>query len=362
MSVFEAKIRKINRVEIHPAADKLELAVVGGYKAVVKKGEFKEGDLALYIPEDSVFTDLSVAEKLGVAAYLTGKAKNRVKAVRLRGVLSQGIVIPIKVVEYAIQVGQGKFDFCVCGEGHDLTGLLMLEKYEEPIPLQMKGKVRRWPSFLPHYDVENIKRPESMDAMVEGELVIFTEKLHGTNMTVAIGPGLEEGEEAFVCSRNIALKEDDINVYWRAVRQFDLINKLKRIAEHVTKEHGGVDSISLHGEVLGVQDLKYGLVNGEISFRAFDIRVNGVWADHWEMESWCNMVDIPTVPVLYQGPYSYDLLATIAEGQTTLAGGHMREGGVVRPIEEREDLVAGRVQFKFISEAYIDRKNGSELH
>jgi RNA ligase (TIGR02306 family) len=114
-----------------------------------------------------------------------------------------------------------------CSE--DIIAILKLAKYEEPIPLEMAGHVRRWPAFLAKYDVENVKRPESMAAMVEGEEVVATEKLHGTNFTVAIGPGLEEGEEAFVCSRNNALKESDTNVYWRAVRKYDLITKLKTL-------------------------------------------------------------------------------------------------------------------------------------
>lgn len=378
MSSFEIIIRKLDAVEPHPNADKLDLAQIGGYRAIVKKGQHTAGELVLYIQEDAVFTDLEVARILGIDTYLTGKNNNRVKPIKLRGILSQGIVVPICDVErhfkHDSEFGLLRTEPCVnlwVGyEGIDFADLLKIEKYEEPIPIQMRGKVRRWPSFLPHYDIENIKRPESMVAMVEGEEVVVTEKLHGTNMTVAFGPGLEEGEEAFVCSRNLALKEDSVNVYWRATRQFDLIEKLKAalvLDENNSwingKETIKVENISLHGEVIGVQDLKYGLDGGNIEFRAFDIMVNGQFLDWDNFNSICVLFRIPRVPELYRGPYNYDKIVEITKGKTTVAGGHIMEGGVVRPVKERKTSTGDRAQFKFISEHYLLRgNNATEYH
>jgi RNA ligase (TIGR02306 family) len=100
MSNFEVKIRKIERLDFHPNAERLEVVVIGGWQCVVQKSVHKVGDLILYVPEDTIFTDISIAEKLKVASYLTGKYKNRVKAVRLRGLLSQGIVLPFICIRW----------------------------------------------------------------------------------------------------------------------------------------------------------------------------------------------------------------------------------------------------------------------
>jgi RNA ligase (TIGR02306 family) len=345
---------------------------------VVQKGIHHVGAPIIYIPEDSVFTDIAVADHFGITPYLTGKYKNRVKAIRLRGVLSQGIVLPFTAFSGYV------WDTCdpmeahrqlfYVPEGRDYREFLKIEKYEEPIPIEMMGHVRAWPSFLNHYDVENIKRPESLLALVEAEEVVATEKLHGTNMTIAIGPGLDEGEEVYVCSRRLAIRESELNVYWRAARKFDLINKVKQLHARVIENElnfrclttlaARLDdvTVSIHGEVVGVQDLKYGHVNGDIGFYAFDIRINGEYVDADVFDALCSQLDIPRVPEVYRGPYSYDTCAKLATGKTTIGADHILEGVVVKPIRERYDNLAGRVQFKFISEDYLLRKGGTELH
>lgn len=357
MSTFEIKTRTIDVLEPHPNADRLELVVIGGYKAVVQKGIHKIGDRILYIPEDSVFTNLEIAERLKIATYLTGKAKNRVKAIKLRGILSQGIVIPFDTLdEVSNWLGLGFYS--KIQELSYLMGDLQIERYEEPIPVEMAGKIRRWPSFVPKYDVENIKRPESLGAMVPGEEVVATEKLHGTNMTIALGPGLEEGERAFVCSRNNALQESDTNVYWRAAEKYGLVDQLCFFKE----ANPEIDTISLHGEVVGVQDLKYGFVNGDIGFFAFDIMINGKFLDYDAFVETTANLNIPRVPLVYRGAYDYATINKLAQGKTNLKTGDILEGVVAKPVIDREDGYGNRVNFKFISEGYLLRKGGSELH
>jgi RNA ligase (TIGR02306 family) len=357
MSTFDCKIRKITSVTPHPGADKLDLVQVGGYYAVCQKDTHKAGDLILYIQEDSLFTDMEIAKLLKVTDYLTGKDKNRVKAIRLRGRLSQGICISFDALdEVTSALGFGYYEH---REGLDAAEHLKIVKYEEPIPIQMAGQVRSWPSFLPHYNIENVKRPESFVWLQEGEEVVVTEKLHGTNVAIAIGPGLEEGEDAFVCSRNHALKEDVNNVYWRAVHQFGLIDILKDMKDN--DPYCPDETISLHGEIIGVQDLKYGLKNGEVAFRAFDIRCNGEFLNYEVFSSLCHHFNIPMVPELYRGPYNYDKINEVIQGKSTLAD-NIREGGVVKPIKERLTEYGDRVQVKFISDGYLLRKNGSEFH
>jgi len=184
--------------------------------------------------------------------------------------------------------------------------------------------------------------------------VVLTEKRHGTNIAIAIGPGLDEGERAFVCSRGLALRESASNLYWLTVRRYRLIERLEAVKAQFELEGVAVKAISLHGESLGCQDLAYGSTMKEPGFEAFDLRVNERWVDYPEFRERCAVAGIPTVPVLYQGPYSYEILDGYAEGQAT-GHSHIREGVVVRPVIERRDDVLGRVQLKYVSGSYLTR-------
>lgn len=124
------------------------------------------------------------------------------------------------------------------------------------------------------------------------------------------------------------------------------------------------------GEIFGdgVQDLTYGHGNGKRSFRVFDILVGGEYADYWDMRDLLDDVQAETgialeaVPLLYRGPFSYELVDKYTRGQTTLPGGHVREGIVIRPVLERYEDKLGRVILKSISEDYLLRDNGTEYH
>ena len=99
MSTFAVKIYPLT-ISAHPNADLLELAQVGDYLSVVAKGQFKTGDLGAYIPEGAIVPQ-AVLVKLNLVDKLAGTEKNRVKAVKLRGILSQGIVYPVQQGAYS---------------------------------------------------------------------------------------------------------------------------------------------------------------------------------------------------------------------------------------------------------------------
>ena len=128
---FESRVYSL-RIEPHPNADRLELAAIGGFRCVVGKDSFVDGDLAAYIPEGAICPEWLIAE-LGLEGKLAGSKKNRVKAVQLRGALSQGLVYPVR---------DGMIRGRQVVEGDDVTELLELVKYEPPIPISMQGEVR----------------------------------------------------------------------------------------------------------------------------------------------------------------------------------------------------------------------------
>jgi RNA ligase (TIGR02306 family) len=340
MSSFEVKVRRL-AISPHPDPEtiSLECGIVDGYRVVVLKGMYRTGDLAVYIPEGAIVPD-PIIEEMGLTGRLAGVAHNRVKAIKLRGQLSQGLIYQPSPFPWA--------------EGEEVGEALGIAKWEPPIPIDMDGKVEPCPSdAMRSYDVEDVKKYPGV--LREGENVVITEKLHGTLCVLGV-----DGEVTWVSQKRysglgLRLVEDPRNVYWRAARQadipdFDLLEKVRHLSAYLG------EPVNLFGEVLGVQDLKYGLKKGEIAYRAFDIYAGRRgFLCHRAFDEVCDRFEIPTVPFLYEGPFSWAVLNCWTGGPSVLAG-HIREGVVVRAEPKRFDPTLGRVVLKSISPAYLLRK------
>ncbi|MFG2295951.1 RNA ligase (ATP) [Streptomyces sp. NPDC048603] len=341
-------------VHEHPNADALELAQVGLYRAVVAKGRHRTGDIALYIPEQAVLPD-ELIEELGLTGRLAGSAANRVKAVRLRGELSQGLVcVPAALAGVDLELA--------AKEGTDFAELLGITKWVPPVPTTMNGDVESAPDLLPWVDIENLQRyPHIFEP---GEPVVLTEKLHGTACLVTY---LAEEGRVLVSSkgfgsRNLALKEDERNVYWRAVRAHGVPEAAARLAERL-----GASRVGIFGEVYGagVQDLSYG---SDARTEGPGLAVFDVSADIDGQVRWLDAAalldgELPLVPRLFEGPYELDTVLELAGGQETVSGRavHLREGVVIRPATERySPVTGGRAIAKAVSPAYLTRKGGTE--
>ncbi|MEU9131092.1 RNA ligase (ATP) [Kitasatospora sp. NPDC048540] len=339
----------------HPNADALELAQVGLYRAVVAKGAFRSGDLAVYIPEQAVLPP-ALIEELGLTGRLAGSRADRVRAVRLRGELSQGIVCRPRAV--------GEDDLVqALDSGADFAELLGIVKWVPPVPSSMSGDVEPAPELLPWVDIENLKRFPGV--FEPGEPVVVTEKLHGTCclLTFHAGSGEVQVSSKGIGAQSLALKEDGRNLYWRAVRAHGVPEAAARLAERL-----GADRVGVFGEVFGagVQDLAYGAVGGgELpGYAVFDVSavVDGQlrWLDSAELLDG----ELPLVPRLWSGPFDADRVLALADGRETVSGRdlHLREGVVVRPVTERHSpLLGGRAIAKVVSGAYLTRKGGTEF-
>ena len=387
MSTFAVFIKRIRAIEPHPNADAIEFAVIDGYRSLVKKGQYQAGDLVAYIPEASLLPAWML-KRLGLwddekgAGKLNGREGNRVKAIKLRGALSQGICFPVNsVVErgervYLLPVSPDPMGISgyEVREGDDVAGLMGITKYEPPIPVAMAGEVfNAGQSLTLSFDVENWKSyPELLR---EGEEVIFTEKLHGTCTVVAILPLKDAHPEAVGEKKNILIfskglgakglvfknnERNKDNLYVRATR--DLVARIDELQRE--DDVGFSEPNFLLGETFGpgVQDLTYGK---EIGFRVFAAaygyqgnqryrdwpRVERLLKPHYGFE---------TVPVLYRGPFSEAVMRQYTDGHTTMAADHIREGIVMVPATERYDDAIGRVCLKSISANYLIRKGGTE--
>ncbi|MBO4256432.1 RNA ligase (ATP) [Streptomyces griseorubiginosus] len=341
-------------VHEHPNADALELAQVGLYRAVVAKGAYRTGEAAVYIPEQAVLP-AALIEELGLTGRLAGPGSDRVKAVRLRGELSQGIVCRPKALA-DVDLERAAV------EGTDFAETLGITKWVPPVPPTMSGEVESAPDLLPWVDIENLQR--FPDIFTPGEDVVLTEKLHGSAclLTYLADTGRVHVSSKGFGAKSLALREDPRNLYWRAVRGHGVAEAAARLAGRL-----GARRVGIFGEVYGagVQDLTYGADGRResLGYAVFDVsaEIDGTvrWLDAADLLGG----ELPLVPRLHEGPYDIDRVLEIASGRETVSGRglHLREGVVIRPAVERySPVTGGRAIAKAVSPAYLTRKGGTE--
>jgi RNA ligase (TIGR02306 family) len=358
MSTFEVKLYKLEIIP-HPNADKIELAKVGDYVSVVGKGTFKTGDLGVYIPEQALVPP-TVLQEIGLEGKLDGPDKNRVKAHKFRGVLSQGLIYPSKGWK----------------EGQDVKELLGITKWEPVIPQHMRGRsVGVAQHITINYDIENIKKHTQL--FTDGETVAITEKIHGTFAQYGYIPrrlfepylylGAYTVTSKGLGGRGILLDmQDESNIYSRVGndKRYGIGYKLPCIKAEYQRIIGD-NPVYICGEIFGPGIQKgfgYGVPGNDTDFRMFDIAYGERSSlSYFPFELLWKIAkdyEIPFVPVLFVGPYSKDVVNTYTNGRETVSGNslHIREGAVVKPFDtERQEHRAGRVILKSVSEAYLLR-------
>ncbi|MFA6049736.1 MAG: RNA ligase (ATP) [Candidatus Paceibacterota bacterium] len=344
MSIHEVKVVKITEILPHPNADTLELIPVWGYTCAVRKDTHKVGDLAVYVePDYEVPLDRSEFSFLSKPGKT--RARHRIAVKRLRGMYSQGLLIP------APEGAQ---------EGDNLMEALGITRYEPPEEMMVKGAfAEKGPEFTtPKYDLENHKKYK--DLLVLGEAVILTAKIHGTNARYVWA------EDRMWCGSRTQWKmkpgtmanfgkdqepiEVKANAWWNALEQNPWI-------ETWCKANPGV---VLYGEVYGPQvqrGFHYGLPNNKLGFAVFDIFRDGRWVPNAEFSSDPIYTSINFVPTVYSGPYDPDVVDALAEVSETFNGaGHVREGLVIKVVNERWNYNIGRVALKHVSNRYLEVK------
>jgi len=318
MSKHEIEIIEI-KLEPHPNADSLSLVHHLGYTIVVKTEMWKNGDLAIHIPEDYVVPNNETF------AFLNGKL--RIKPQKLRGIISDGILIKalpdMKVGECAME-------------------RLGIVRYEPPMDLSFNGDNESGPSgTYPKYDVEPYKKYREL--IVSGEEVVVTEKLHGASARYLFLNG-----RMWIGSRTNWKRQNDRDPWWQALSQNAWI-------EGWAVQHEGY---CLYGEIFGrVQDLKYGCTNNEIRFAIFDVLYKNEWLNYIDAKemtpkySWC------WVPEVYRGPFDKDKTLQMAEENSSISGAnHCREGVVIQPLLNRWSPEIGRVKLKVVGNKYLGKE------
>lgn len=252
-----ATIRKISELRPIEGADAIECAIIDGWTVVVKKGEFSVGELVIYLEIDSwVPTEIAPFLSKGKEPReYNGIKGERLRTVKLRGQLSQGLVLPTTILPHALGF-QFASDSTI---GEDVSHWLGIQKYEAPINPQLSGEVRgNFPSFIPKTDQERIQNlTRELQGWIEKEISFeVTEKLDGSSMTVYVN-----GDDAGVCSRNLDLKGDNPNTFWNVARQESLIEKIRSTGRN----------LAFQGELIGpgIQGNRYNVPTHQ--FHLFDI-------------------------------------------------------------------------------------------
>lgn len=334
-----ATIRRISAILDIQDADNIQQYVIDGWKVVDQKGKYEVGDMVVFCEIDS-WIPHSIAPFLSKGK--TPKEYNSVegaklRTIRLRGALSQGLLLP--VLQFDV-LGPCIFSYeCTwvkVVDGQDVSETLGIQKYEPPIPAQLAGTIKgNFPSFIPKTGAERVQnvRKEDMNGVW-----CVTEKLEGSSMTCYAYDG-----EFGVCSKNVDLKRDPNNTFWKTALKYDLENKMLNINKN----------FAIQGEVIGpgIQGNIYNLKDYEFyAFSLYDID-NGEYISTEFLKCFCEYIDIKMVPYLM---HIWSFFQTSEEWENFLEG--VLKGEKSRLADtEREGVVFERngVKIKAISNDYL---------
>lgn len=321
-----ASIQRIKSLEKIEGADAIEKATVLGWQLVVKKGEFSVGDLCVYCEIDSVFPDKPEF------AFLQPRGM-RIRTIRLRGQISQGICFPVSILPPTV----------VIEEGTEVTEQMGIQKYEPPVPAHLEGVIKgTFPSFIPKTDETRVQVLQDVLDKYVGEKCFVTEKLDGTSVTYYLNNG-----EFGVCSRNLDLLEDEKNSLWKIARELGIEEKLRTLNFN----------IALQGEIIGegVQGNKYGLRGQTVYFfNAFEIDKYR-YLDFEEFVKLINRMEVKHAPVIdddYKLENDIPSIINKSMFRSTLLDKAWAEGIVIRPLKEKSDAM-GRISFKAINPEFL---------
>ena len=324
-----ATVRTVTEIRPIQGADMIVLAVVDGWKCVVKKDEFTAGDSAVYCEIDSFLPVRPEFEFLRKSSFKRmGEQEGfRLRTVKLRGQISQGLLLPVTVLNRSAESGE------------DVSEELGIIKYEPPTPACLSGKViGPFPATVQKTDEERIQNLASDYPSYKGKTFYVTEKLDGTSFT-----GIFDNE-LLVCGRNWQLAADESNSLWQIANRHELASRMKSLGRR----------IAIQGELIGpgIQGNRYKLKQAELFvFNVFDLE-DYAYVEKEEADSICEQLDLQTVPFIEQRavPDSIDEILQIAEGKSVLNASTEREGLVWVSGSGRD-----RISFKTISNRFLAR-------
>lgn len=351
-----ASVQKIIKLTPIEGADKIETATILGWEIVVKKGEYKEGDLCAYIQIDTVVPELPEYEFLR-------ERKFRVRTIKLRKQISQGLIVPLPY---------GKWF-----EGDDLTTKLGVKKYEKidnnPIRYEKNRVPKVWykkwvylfkfnilfklfPKLQKHErspfpsnlvsktDEERIQNIPSALKKYEGKLFIVSHKLDGSSITIIHSKVLNKSKFR-ICSRNFEL-HDKKNDWHKVFVDTDFSNEVLKLVKYFN-----TNDIIVQGEAIGKFNGNYHNLQSE-QIRLFNIYVDGKRLNQKEFLNVCKSNSIPCCPIYREVILNHSLpdILAFSDIPDVLNPNVPAEGLVWRCVEDN-------FSFKVINNNYLLKNN-----
>jgi RNA ligase (TIGR02306 family) len=332
-----ATIRRVSEILPIPGADAIDCAVIDGWKVVIQRGEYAVGDLVVYCEVDSwIPHELAPFLSRGnPPRAFNGVLGERLRTIKLRGQLSQGLVLSMKALPDAV-------------EGDDVSELLGIQKWEPHVVegSQRQGAVSNWPAEIPKTDEERIQNLTREWPALRQLCYEVTEKLEGSSMTVGKLHG-----EFIVCSRNVKLDREDGGNFWAVAIREDLESKLQDF-----------DNLVLQGELIGpgIQGNYYNLSQHEFFvFGVYSIK-DGVYLNPYARREFCQSLGLHHVPVIdpsfcpvpvIYAPFTQEVypvadILMMADGKSLLSPYKSREGLVFKQVD-------GYEHWKAVSNEYL---------
>jgi len=333
-----ASIQRIAEIKDIPDADLIQAYRIGGWWIVSKKGEFAVGELVTYLEIDSwVPTELAPFLSKGKEPreYMGVKGE-RLRTVRLKKQLSQGLILPVTI--------HAQIEDCDnTNEGSDVTEILGVIKWNPPeefIPANAKGN---FPSFIPKTDQERIQNlyHEVNNWLTDGSIWQKTEKLDGSSMTVFVN-----ADHSGVCSRNLELLEDENNTYWKMTKKYKLLEALRSTGRNLAIQ-GEIYGMGINGNLYGLDDQRFAL------YSIYDIDQQ-VYLAPEEAYNLSLSLGVPHVPHkgikrLGDDFSSLNDIIQDADGFSAINPKSIREGYVYKNVTTNES-------FKVVSSSYLLKK------
>lgn len=374
---FIVPITNIVDISPHPNADRLEIAKCFDFNVVVRKGQYQKNDSVIYTPIDSLLPQELETIIFGPESKIK-LTNGRVKQIRIRGLASQGMIIDLKDV--------GTYFKQLPTIGDNVAFILGITKHEPPEafyaanqPKTKKERNKPWenPYFHSYGGLNNFKYyANSPDLFVEGQEVVYQEKIHGTNGRAGLLPfkpktfwqkflkfiGKLPEYQFTYGSNTVQLQEKPFNGYYSTNLYLEAVKKYNLELKLLPNE-------TVYFEIYGSgiqKGYSYGHKEYERSIAIFDVKIlsddkkSNRWLSVDEVKSWCKERNLPVVPELYRGPHSISAAKIYSEGDSKIGDQKIREGIVIRDPHETV-CYYGKKVFKLLSEKYLDGDN-SDFH
>lgn len=332
-----ASVQTVQEIKSIEGADKICAYRINGWWVVDQVGKYVVGDLVVYCEVDSWIPHVTAPflTKNKIRAYNNVEG-NRLKTIRLKGQLSQGLLLPVSMLpmDFVVQVDA------------DASEALGIQKWEPEIPAQLRAQIAgAFPSKIQKTDQERVQNIRNLAEYLQDYWEV-TEKLHGTSCTFFYDSE-DVGNEFHVCSRNIDLKFDENNTYWQMAIKYDVEKKLAEYCEGERLKH-----VAVQGEIIGpgINGNQYGLI--EPDFFAFTLIENGEKvAPAVRRDVVREVLDLNHVPVITRfnghiGDHTVESLLELAEGKSCL-NDSAREGLVFNSLNDPQK------SFKVVSNTWL---------